>query len=82
MIWIFSKFYSELQVFRDCVKTAADRPYLSFRCNQSTIRQLQFCPLEDVLGIGAERGFSSILVPGSFYNLKIEVKIWARFDEI
>ncbi|KAI0980227.1 hypothetical protein GJ496_009474 [Pomphorhynchus laevis] len=30
-----------------------------------TIRKCQFCPFEDVLGIGHSEGFSSILIPGS-----------------
>jgi hypothetical protein len=29
-----------------------------------TVSQIQFCPYEDILGIGHGAGFSSILVPG------------------
>ncbi|XP_059484660.1 WD repeat-containing protein 46 [Neocloeon triangulifer] len=54
-----------VQVYKDCINTPVDGPYLTFKCKQWSIKQVQFCPFEDVLGIGAERGFSSILVPGS-----------------
>ncbi|CAB3360094.1 Hypothetical predicted protein [Cloeon dipterum] len=54
-----------VQLYKDCITVPADGPYMTFKCKQWTVRQVQFCPYEDVLGIGAERGFSSILVPGS-----------------
>ena len=38
--------------------------YLKHRLNSSCIQSLQFCPYEDVLGIGHNNGISSILVPG------------------
>jgi U3 small nucleolar RNA-associated protein 7 len=53
-----------LQVYRDCIQNTADAPYLSYKGNSGGVSQVKFCPYEDVLGVGAERGFSSILVPG------------------
>lgn len=41
--------------------------YLKHRMNNVSIQNLQFCPYEDVLGIGHGRGISSILVPGNFF---------------
>lgn len=38
--------------------------YLKNRINNVSIQNLQFCPFEDVLGIGHGKGISSILVPG------------------
>ena len=40
-------------------------PYLVHKMQRRTIHSLQFCPHEDVLGIGHDEGFSSIVVPGS-----------------
>jgi len=39
--------------------------YLKNQINNVSIQNLQFCPFEDVLGIGHGKGISSILVPGS-----------------
>ncbi|XP_006558457.2 WD repeat-containing protein 46 [Apis mellifera] len=40
------------------------KPYLRHRA-EWTVTSMQFCPYEDILGIGTLRGISSLLVPGS-----------------
>ncbi|KAF2017260.1 BING4CT-domain-containing protein [Aaosphaeria arxii CBS 175.79] len=40
-------------------------PYMSWGGEGNTISRLKFCPFEDVLGISHDKGFSSIIVPGS-----------------
>lgn len=39
--------------------------YLKHRLNNASIQNVQFCPFEDVLGVGHANGISSLLVPGS-----------------
>ena len=39
--------------------------YLRHRLTNASIKNVQFCPYEDVLGIGHGNGMTSILVPGS-----------------
>lgn len=39
--------------------------YLSHQLNNVGIQNLQFCPYEDVLGVGHADGVSSLLVPGA-----------------
>lgn len=41
------------------------RPYMAWGNEGSKIERVNFCPLEDVLGVGHESGFSSIIVPGA-----------------
>uniref|UniRef100_A0A7E4ZV75 BING4CT domain-containing protein n=1 Tax=Panagrellus redivivus TaxID=6233 RepID=A0A7E4ZV75_PANRE len=54
-----------VQVFQHVNRTSGlQKPYLSHFVG-GDVRQVQFCAHEDVLGIGHERGFASILVPGS-----------------
>ncbi|KAL3097529.1 hypothetical protein niasHS_003977 [Heterodera schachtii] len=53
-----------VQIFNDVHLGAVSAPYLTHRC-RGLITDLQFCPFEDVLGVGHERGFVNILVPGS-----------------
>ena len=40
-------------------------PYMNHLIPGQTVSNVQFCPFEDVLGIGHSGGFSSILIPGS-----------------
>lgn len=41
-----------------------EMPYLSENC-KGLVTNVRFCPYEDILGIGTNNGFKSILVPGS-----------------
>lgn len=52
------------QAYRDfCTKTA-EKPYLKHTLRLSA-ENMQFCPFEDVLGVGSASGFTSLLVPGN-----------------
>ncbi|KAN0016399.1 hypothetical protein ACTFIU_006366 [Dictyostelium citrinum] len=54
----------ETYLWKNPFDTSVKEPYLIHK-NASFARNVQFCPFEDVLGIGTDNGFSSILVPGS-----------------
>ncbi|KAM9956305.1 hypothetical protein ACTFIR_003017 [Dictyostelium discoideum] len=54
----------ETYLWKNPFDTSVKEPYLIHK-NASMARNVQFCPFEDVLGIGTDNGFSSILVPGS-----------------
>ncbi|KAF7996185.1 hypothetical protein HCN44_001817 [Aphidius gifuensis] len=51
-----------VEVFKDDKDTM--KPYLRHKESWS-ISGMQFCPYEDVLGIGTEKGFVSLIVPGA-----------------
>lgn len=51
------------QVYRDVWNTPVTKPYMAHRV-RGTVWGLQFCPFEDVLGVGHGDGFTSMLVPG------------------
>lgn len=40
-------------------------PYMSWGAEGKRIERVRWCPYEDILGIGHDQGFSSILVPGA-----------------
>ncbi|XP_037933531.1 WD repeat-containing protein 46 [Teleopsis dalmanni] len=42
----------------------SNTPYLRVRCG-GYVHSMRFCPYEDILGIATEKGFQSLLTPGS-----------------
>ncbi|KAF1390317.1 hypothetical protein PFLUV_G00056810 [Perca fluviatilis] len=53
-----------VQVYRDVWTTPVSKPYMAHRV-QRTIWGMNFCPFEDVLGVGHGEGFTSMLIPGA-----------------
>jgi len=57
-------FGNQVEVFQNPTQGNIMYPYLKHKVFK-TVSELDFCPYEDVLGIGHGSGLSSILVPGS-----------------
>ncbi|XP_048874155.1 WD repeat-containing protein 46 [Brienomyrus brachyistius] len=53
-----------VQVYKDVWGTPVKKPYMAHRVHGS-VWGAQFCPFEDVLGIGHSDGFTSMIVPGA-----------------
>ncbi|XP_052220882.1 WD repeat-containing protein 46-like isoform X1 [Dreissena polymorpha] len=53
-----------VQVYKDSCRQEVKAPYLTHNLT-SSVRSLQFCPYEDVLGVGHSTGFSSLIIPGA-----------------
>ncbi|KAL8319057.1 hypothetical protein RB597_006040 [Gaeumannomyces tritici] len=47
------------------VQEKVQSPYMTWGGEGKRVENVRWCPFEDVLGIGHEKGFSSILVPGA-----------------
>jgi len=58
-------FGPRIYVFRDGLSEKQSMPYLQHMLKSAEVSSLEFCPFEDVLGVGHSRGFTSLLVPGS-----------------
>ncbi|KAM3871767.1 WD repeat-containing protein 46 [Diretmus argenteus] len=52
-----------VQVYKDVLSSPVTKPYMAHRV-RGTVWGLNFCPFEDVLGVGHGEGFTSMLVPG------------------
>ena len=55
-----------MYVYNFIIRSSTDemKPYMRHRADW-TVTSMQFCPYEDILGIGSTRGVSSLLIPGS-----------------
>ena len=59
-------FGTHVEMWKDCYTKRASAPYMVHRLQPGCgVRDVQFQPFEDVLGLAHVGGFSSILVPGS-----------------
>ena len=54
-----------VQIWSDALRTKAKSPYLRHDLKGSQVRSIRFRPFEDILGVGHDNGFSSLIVPGS-----------------
>merc|ERR1712142_372560 len=57
-------FSNRIEVYQNPVTQAITHPYMKHEVFKN-VTSLQFCPYEDVLGVGHGGGFSSMLVPGA-----------------
>lgn len=55
---------NQCEIYRKPNILTVKAPYLRHRCH-GNISNMQFCAFEDVLGVSTEKGFTSLLVPGS-----------------
>ncbi|VDO47484.1 unnamed protein product [Onchocerca flexuosa] len=55
---------NQIQVLNNAHLGTATAPFMSHQCT-GIVSSVQFCPYEDVLGVGHQHGFTSLLVPGS-----------------
>ncbi|KAI7906406.1 WD40-repeat-containing domain protein [Cokeromyces recurvatus] len=58
-------FHTHVQIWKDAFTTKQQSPYMSYLEAGSVVQDLKFVPYEDVLGIGHQKGISSIIVPGA-----------------
>jgi U3 small nucleolar RNA-associated protein 7 len=58
-------FGSYVQIWSDALKTKAKSPYLRHDFQGSQVRSVRFRPFEDILGVGHDNGFNTLIVPGS-----------------
>ena len=57
-------FHYNWKIWRDAFTVKQKSPYMSHLFPSCTVHGMQFCPFEDVLGVGHSQGFGSLLVPG------------------
>uniref|UniRef100_A0A0N5A1D3 WD_REPEATS_REGION domain-containing protein n=1 Tax=Parastrongyloides trichosuri TaxID=131310 RepID=A0A0N5A1D3_PARTI len=53
-----------VQIFNDSHLGTMKKPYLQYKCS-GDVNKLQFCPYEDILGVGHSEGYTSLIIPGS-----------------
>ncbi|KAI5369143.1 putative WD repeat-containing protein WDR46/Utp7 [Septoria linicola] len=60
-VWkdLFTKHHSDTE------QVKVQSPYMAWGAQNQAVERVRWCPFEDILGIGHDKGFSSIIVPGA-----------------
>ncbi|KAG9305178.1 hypothetical protein G9A89_010686 [Geosiphon pyriformis] len=54
-----------ISIWKDSFLTKQQSPYMTHLQPATQVKDLHFCPFEDVLGFGHSQGISSLVIPGS-----------------
>lgn len=54
-----------ISVWKDTTKSKQKEPYMTHMLPGSILESMEFCPFEDILGVGHRNGFSSLVIPGT-----------------
>ncbi|KAI5786892.1 WD40-repeat-containing domain protein [Pyronema domesticum] len=54
-----------VSLWKDALKMKAQSPYMHHHQEGTTIGSLEFCPFDDILGVGHTDGFNSLIIPGA-----------------
>ena len=54
-----------LSIYKDIFKEKQKDPYMKHMEPSCRLSDIQFCPFEDILGMGHSKGISSLIIPGS-----------------
>eukprot|EP00658_Telonema_sp_P-2_P017328 TRINITY_DN16719_c0_g1_i2.p1 TRINITY_DN16719_c0_g1~~TRINITY_DN16719_c0_g1_i2.p1 ORF type:complete len:524 (-),score=132.62 TRINITY_DN16719_c0_g1_i2:372-1943(-) len=58
-------FGAHVEIWKDALSSKAQAPYMRHDLHGPAVQTGLFCPFDDVLGVGHERGFSSLIIPGA-----------------
>lgn len=56
---------SGVEVYKELTRKESTEPYMRHKLERSVAVDVSFCNYEDVLGVGHERGITSVIIPGS-----------------
>lgn len=56
---------THITVWKDVFKTKQSVPYMNHLIPGNKVEKQKFVPFEDILGVGHQKGFSSLIIPGS-----------------
>lgn len=56
---------THITVWKDIFKKKQTNPYMNHLIPGSKVEKQKFVPFEDILGVGHQQGFSSLIIPGS-----------------
>lgn len=52
-------------VWKDMFKSKQSEPYMNHNIAGSKVDKVKFVPFEDILGVGHQKGFNSLIIPGA-----------------